>query len=138
MNSSNIALLLGRAIQLDLEDSSFELYEGSQNNFNISLFEDSDSMEAASDVNSFGEDILELLETRELDDVPAQINRAEWAGLESILWAGLESILQFISDTMFTEGEASDVTSPRNENNCIEQLSLSKILCLLILNVILF
>ena len=132
MNSSNIALLLGRAIQLDLEDSSFELYEGGQNPFNISLFEDSDSMEAASDVNSFGEDILELLETRELDDVPAHS--------ALFIWAGLESILQFISDTMFTEGagEASDVTSPRNENNCIEQLSLSKILCLLILNVILF
>ena len=133
MNSSNIAILLGRAIQLDLEDLSFELYEGGQNPFNISLFEDSDSMEAASDVNSFGEDILELLETRELDDVPAHS--------ALFIWAGLEINLQFfISDTMFTEGvgEASDVTSPRNENNCIEQLSLSKILCLLILNVILF
>ena len=117
MNSSNIALLLGRAIQLDLEDSSFELYEGSQNNFNISLFEDSDLIEAATDVNSLGEDILEMLEIRELDDVPAQINRAEWVGLESILWAGLESILQFISDTMFTEEEATDVTFPRNEKN---------------------
>ena len=107
-----------------------QLYEGSQNPFNISVFEDSDSMDAASDVNSFGEDILELLETRELDDVPAHS--------ALFIWAGLEGILQFISDTMFTEGEASDVTSPRNENNCIEQLSLSKILCLLILNVTLF
>ena len=92
----------------------------------------------ANDVNSFGEDILEMLDIRELYDVPTQINRAEWVGLESILWAGHGSILQFISDTMFTEEEASDVGFPRNENNCNEQLSLSKILFLLILIVFLF
>ena len=94
------------------------------------MFEDSDSIKAATDVNSFVEDIFDMLEIRELYDVPAHS--------ALFIWAGLESILQFISDTLFTEGEASDVTSPRNENNCIEQLSLSKILCLLILNVILF
>ena len=123
---------MNRAIQLDLEDFNIELYTGSQNNFNISLFEDSDSIEAATDVNSFGEDILEMLEIRELDDVPAQINRAEWVGLESILWAGLENILQFISDTMFTEEEASDVIFPRNGTY------RNLILFLLILNVFLF
>ena len=121
---------MNRAMQLDHEDFNLELYEGSQNNFNISLLEDSDLMEATADVKSFGEDILELLETRELDDVPAHS--------ALFIWAGLKSILQFISDTLFTEGEASDVTSSRNENNCIEQLSLSKVLCLLILNVNVF
>ena len=91
------------------------------------MFEDS---RRASDVNIFGEDILQLpesqdLETRGLNDVPSH------SALSMFIWAGLESILQlFYSDTMFEDSKkASDVTSPRYENNCIEQLSLSKILC---------
>ena len=148
MNSFNIALhFLGRAIQLEnynLDDLSVELFEGGQvtnDSFNISMFED--SMEA-SDVNSFGKYILELLEsqnldTRGLDDVPAH------STLPIFIWASLLSILQlFFSDNMFEDSmDASDVnsfSSPRNENNCSVRLSLSKIICfyLIFLKVMLF
>ena len=95
----------------------------------------------ASDVNSSGEDILELLESQDqrtrglrLDDhVP---NSPAHCVLSILFCYGLDSILQlFGSDAMFDESmNASDVnsfTSPRNEeyeNNCSIQLSLSKII----------